>query len=441
MYNGIGLQTPRGSGTNGYIQSNKFFIRSRPVKVQVKEFQEGQGAGGVTRKANKEILEHDRKRQTELKLILLEETLVEQGYTSAEIVQQLEEARKALESTPQEELDLVISSGIPENTHQIAAKKERQIEIFKGALGLGDVREGEAFDREIQEKRKQERILAYEERQRAKEEKELEKLKKEKEEKKQMKLEEREQRRLAKEAEKKKVEEVKAERRKKDEEKADDVKAERRKKGEERRREELSEEEHHKHDKKGLNRREVKGSRSEREVYEERRDYDRKHGKAIDSKEDQKRERDEASSRKGELVDSIKDLDKKEDRKEVAKDYGRDERSRKDREIDVERSKRKRSSGNSSDEEDRLSRKRDRLDRDEERSLCEALKTVSAYLEMIIEIWQRLYKMMLSRLTVIPDAILEARWALEKWRCVLEERPVLMLSLSMEAMHKGLKWS
>ncbi|KAM0973792.1 hypothetical protein ACFX2C_017071 [Malus domestica] len=33
MYNGIGLQTPRGSGTNGYIQTNKFFIKSRTGKV------------------------------------------------------------------------------------------------------------------------------------------------------------------------------------------------------------------------------------------------------------------------------------------------------------------------------------------------------------------------------------------------------------------------
>jgi serine/arginine repetitive matrix protein 2 len=33
MYNGTGLQTPRGSGTNGYIQNNKFFIKSRTGRV------------------------------------------------------------------------------------------------------------------------------------------------------------------------------------------------------------------------------------------------------------------------------------------------------------------------------------------------------------------------------------------------------------------------
>uniref|UniRef100_A0A0D6QVS6 CWF21 domain-containing protein n=1 Tax=Araucaria cunninghamii TaxID=56994 RepID=A0A0D6QVS6_ARACU len=98
MYNGIGLQTPRGSGTNGYIQSNKFFVRAKVARVESKEFQEGQGAGGVTRKANPDILEHDRKRQIELKLALLEDTLAEQGYTDDEILDKVEETRKILEA-------------------------------------------------------------------------------------------------------------------------------------------------------------------------------------------------------------------------------------------------------------------------------------------------------------------------------------------------------
>jgi serine/arginine repetitive matrix protein 2 len=62
MYNGIGLQTPRGSGTNGYIQSNKFFVKPRTSKVaeNMKGFEGDQGTAGVSRKANKDILEHDR---------------------------------------------------------------------------------------------------------------------------------------------------------------------------------------------------------------------------------------------------------------------------------------------------------------------------------------------------------------------------------------------
>ncbi|KAH9331154.1 hypothetical protein KI387_003262, partial [Taxus chinensis] len=140
MYNGIGLQTPRGSGTNGYIQTNKFFVKPKPSRVEGREFQEGQGAGGVTRKANPHILEHDRKRVIELKLAQLEDTLADQGYTDLEILDKLEETRKILEA--QDDGDPAAphdSKKISETqTHQIAAKKERQLETFRAALGLGD---------------------------------------------------------------------------------------------------------------------------------------------------------------------------------------------------------------------------------------------------------------------------------------------------------------
>lgn len=105
MYNGIGLSTPRGSGTNGYIQTNKFFVKSRPVRSEVKEFQNGQGAGGVLRKANKDILEHDRKRRIELKLMELEDQLVDQGYPDEEVLERVEALRKRLEAADAEDGD------------------------------------------------------------------------------------------------------------------------------------------------------------------------------------------------------------------------------------------------------------------------------------------------------------------------------------------------
>ncbi|XP_051119259.1 uncharacterized protein LOC127243335 [Andrographis paniculata] len=141
MYNGIGLQTPRGSGTNGYIQSNKFFVKSKTNKVVTdssKGFESGQGTAGVTRKPNKEILEHDRKRQIELKLLVLEDKLIDQGYTDAEIAEKLDEARKSLEAKDNEDGEnLLISDKVSETqTHQVAALKERQMETLKAALGI-----------------------------------------------------------------------------------------------------------------------------------------------------------------------------------------------------------------------------------------------------------------------------------------------------------------
>lgn len=97
MYNGIGLQTPRGSGTNGYIQTSKFFIKSRPP-VRPDPAASGSKPEGAVRKPNKDILEHDRKRQIQLKLLVLQETLTDQGYTEAEIAEKLEETKKTLEA-------------------------------------------------------------------------------------------------------------------------------------------------------------------------------------------------------------------------------------------------------------------------------------------------------------------------------------------------------
>ena len=105
MYNGIGLQTARGSGTNGYAQSNKFFVKPRstsgggPGGPHRPLRSDAAGAdGGGMRKPNKEILEHDRKRQVELKLLVLRDALEEHGYTEDEIEERVAEARKAAEA-------------------------------------------------------------------------------------------------------------------------------------------------------------------------------------------------------------------------------------------------------------------------------------------------------------------------------------------------------
>lgn len=75
MYNGVGILTPRGTGTSGHIQNNKFNLRGGPPP----KFGDAKPPE-QERKPNKEILEHNRKRQIELKLVELRETLEEEGY-------------------------------------------------------------------------------------------------------------------------------------------------------------------------------------------------------------------------------------------------------------------------------------------------------------------------------------------------------------------------
>ncbi|XP_073136126.1 uncharacterized protein [Henckelia pumila] len=139
MYNAVGLKTARGSGTNGFVQTNKFFIKPRTDKIVMdssKGFDSDQGIAGVTRKPNQDILEHDRKRKIQLKLLVLEEMLIDQGYTDAEIAEKLDEARKALE-VDEGTNSAVIPERVSETqTHQIAALKEKQMETLKAALGL-----------------------------------------------------------------------------------------------------------------------------------------------------------------------------------------------------------------------------------------------------------------------------------------------------------------
>ncbi|KAI3683651.1 hypothetical protein L1987_84163 [Smallanthus sonchifolius] len=98
MYNGIGLQTARGSGTNGYTHSNKFFVKPKTNTALTGNGGE-QSIADVSRKPNKDIPEHDRKRQIELKLVVLEDKLVDQGYTGEEIAEKLNEARRTLEAS------------------------------------------------------------------------------------------------------------------------------------------------------------------------------------------------------------------------------------------------------------------------------------------------------------------------------------------------------
>ncbi|KAJ4959115.1 hypothetical protein NE237_026226 [Protea cynaroides] len=120
------------------------------------------GTAGV-KKPNKEILEHDKKRQIQLKLVVLEEKLIDQGYTDDEIQEKLEEARKTLENAAASDHSgaggsLKIEKVSDTQSHQIAARKERQMETLRAALGIK--RGGD--DSELQEQNKQEKAAGSE---------------------------------------------------------------------------------------------------------------------------------------------------------------------------------------------------------------------------------------------------------------------------------------
>lgn len=88
MYNGIGLTTPRGSGTNGYVQRNLSSLRvKRPRDERGGERDEKDRErleSQLNRQPNADILEHQRKRQLEVKCAELQDMMEEQGYARPE---------------------------------------------------------------------------------------------------------------------------------------------------------------------------------------------------------------------------------------------------------------------------------------------------------------------------------------------------------------------
>ncbi|RWS11742.1 pre-mRNA-splicing factor CWC21-like protein [Dinothrombium tinctorium] len=103
MYNGIGLQTARGSGTNAYVQRNLSFVNKLKPKVEYKtEDDIKKLEASVNRQPNEAILMHQRKRQIEVKCLELREKMEEQGYTEEEIETKIDSYRETLKKKAEE---------------------------------------------------------------------------------------------------------------------------------------------------------------------------------------------------------------------------------------------------------------------------------------------------------------------------------------------------
>lgn len=79
MYNGIGLLTPRGSGTSGYVQGNKFNLRHGPPMRQQNMQDLNDMKGPKVSKPDQSILEHRAKRELELKVAEEQAKLEDEG--------------------------------------------------------------------------------------------------------------------------------------------------------------------------------------------------------------------------------------------------------------------------------------------------------------------------------------------------------------------------
>lgn len=81
MYNGIGLQTARGSGTNGHVQRNWAHVKhpKKDNNVYRPEDDIKKLDAMINRPPNPEILDHEKKRKIEVKCAEFEDQLENQG--------------------------------------------------------------------------------------------------------------------------------------------------------------------------------------------------------------------------------------------------------------------------------------------------------------------------------------------------------------------------
>ncbi|KAL0036103.1 hypothetical protein WJX79_003161 [Trebouxia sp. C0005] len=158
MYNGIGILSVRGSGTSGYVQGNKFNLRGgRPVQNRFPDNTDDKGP--TQRQPDESILLHNHKREVELKLLAEEDKLAEQGLAREEIDSKVAALRLQLDRADQ--LTPPTEQGNADETHAAAKRQLEKMVKLRTVFGLPnnqDSKEGEAFDRELQEKRKQARI-------------------------------------------------------------------------------------------------------------------------------------------------------------------------------------------------------------------------------------------------------------------------------------------
>ncbi|KAH8928916.1 cwf21-domain-containing protein [Atractiella rhizophila] len=145
-YNGIGLTTPRGSGTSGYIQRNLAALR---VRDSAATYSPNADYSIVThRTPDASILEHERKRAIENKCMELQIELEDEGVGEEEVTRRVEELREKLKA---EEGEVRRRLGERESGTEMTLRKVEETEKMRKALGISEHHvEGRAFNKEAQ---------------------------------------------------------------------------------------------------------------------------------------------------------------------------------------------------------------------------------------------------------------------------------------------------
>jgi serine/arginine repetitive matrix protein 2 len=98
MYNGIGLSTARGSGTSGYVQKNLAFVKQKQMMGNYKEVLQKfkENPAPPKKRANIDIIEHEKKHKIESELFMLAEELKAENKSEEEIQKTINDKREQL---------------------------------------------------------------------------------------------------------------------------------------------------------------------------------------------------------------------------------------------------------------------------------------------------------------------------------------------------------
>ncbi|MCJ1472993.1 RNA-splicing factor [Lambiella insularis] len=133
MSSNVGLSTPRGSGTSGYVQRNLSHLRPRDtIAPYPKDYD---SIKHRQRQPDKDILAHDRAREIEVKVFDLRDKLEDEEVDEEEIEAQTEALRKKL--TIEMNGAKTSSRGLKSHqVHELAAAKIEESEKLRKALGI-----------------------------------------------------------------------------------------------------------------------------------------------------------------------------------------------------------------------------------------------------------------------------------------------------------------
>src|ERR1700742_1880088 len=172
MSSNVGLSTPRGSGTSGYVQRNLSVLKPRAAGVGV-PYTLGAAKAPKVRKPDQEILNHDRLREIEVQVLELREKLEDEEVDEDKIDEECDRLREKLTKAMEKEKQRdngkgprrVDGKGLKSyQVHELAEAKQRESERLRKALGLkaGEIPEDGEHPMARQEKRKREREGAQE---------------------------------------------------------------------------------------------------------------------------------------------------------------------------------------------------------------------------------------------------------------------------------------